>query len=99
MGGVELEVSMNQDWQSGAPGINFQGHVTTDKQGRFQFAKVPPRRVDIQRVIRMSPNSWQSRPQTWLVALPGITNDLGKVTYDTPPPPPVMDRLKQRLGL
>ncbi|MDB6018049.1 MAG: hypothetical protein JWR19_2538 [Pedosphaera sp.] len=99
MGGVELEVTMNHDWQSGDPGIDFQGNVTTDKQGRFQFAKVPPRRVDIQRVIRMSPNSWQSRPQTWLVALPGITNDLGKVTYDTPPPPPVMDRLKQRLGL
>jgi hypothetical protein len=34
-----------------------------------------------------------------LVAEPGITNDLGKVTYDEPPPPPALEQLRQRLGL
>jgi len=47
----------------------------------------------------MRQGSWTYKLQTWLVAQPGITNDLGKVTYDEPPPLPALEQLKQRFGL
>ena len=102
--GVKLGITMEHDWQSGGPLINVQGETTTDAQGRFQFSDVPPRRLEVQRMIpmpgtgRMS-NGWTWQLQTWLFVEPAITNDLGKVTYDTPPPPPMLERVKQTLGL
>ena len=97
--GVELSLTMPSDWQRGEPRINVQGRTATDAQGRFQFADVPPRRVEVQRIIPMSQGSWTYKLQTWLVAQPGITNELGKVTYDQPPPLPALEQLRQRFGL
>jgi hypothetical protein len=97
--GVTLSVTVPSDWQRGDPHINVQGQTVTDAQGRFLFTNVPPRRVEVQRIIPMSMNGWTYRLQTWLEAKPGITNDVGKVTYDEPPPLPALEQLKQRLGL
>ena len=97
--GVRLGLTLPADWQRGEPQMNFQAQTVTDAQGRFSFADVPPRRVDVQRIIPMGSASWTWRMQTWLVAEPGVTNDLGKVTYDQPPPLPAMEQLKQRFGL
>jgi protocatechuate 3,4-dioxygenase beta subunit len=97
--GVELNVTVPSDWRHGEPRLNIQGRTVTDAQGRFLFLDVPPRRVEVQRIIPMNPNGWTYKLQTWLVAQPGITNDLGKVTYDQPPPLPALEQLKQRLGL
>jgi hypothetical protein len=83
------------------PYINFQPSTTTDKLGRFQLDTVPPDK-SLQLVRRiMSPggNGWSHAPQTWFVAEAGKTNDLGKVTFDQPPPKPILDRLKEKLGL
>jgi hypothetical protein len=60
---------------------------------------VPPRRVEVQRIIPMGMGGWTYRLQTWLEPQPGITNDVGKVTYDQPPPLPALEQLKQRFGL
>jgi hypothetical protein len=54
--------------------------------------------MDVNRIVRMTQNSWSSHPQTWFVAQPG-TNNLGKVTYDRPPPPPMLEQLKKSIGL
>ncbi len=97
--GVELAVTIPNDWQTGVPSINIQVRTTTDTQGNFAFADVPPRRVEVQRMIPMSPGSWRWQLQTWLVAQAGVSNYVGKVIYDQPPPPPVMDQIKQKLGL
>ena len=97
--GVELALTMPNDWQAGDPIINIQGKQTTDGQGNFLFPDVAPRRLDIGRIIPMgSGGGWTYHQQTWFVAQPG-TNLLGKVTYDTPPPPPLGEQLKQKLGL
>ena len=98
-GGVTLGLTVPNDWQHGEPRLNIQGQAVTDAQGRFAFSNVPPRRVEVQRIIPMGQNGWTYQLQTWLVAQPGITNDLGKVTYDQPPPLPALEQLKQRLGL
>jgi hypothetical protein len=97
--GVELNVTVPSDWRYGEPRLNIQGRTVTDAQGRFLFVDVPPRRVEVQRIIPMNPNGWTYKLQTWLVAQPGITNNLGKVMYDQPPPLPALEQLKQRLGL
>jgi protocatechuate 3,4-dioxygenase beta subunit len=98
MSGVELEVGMPNNWQRGDPRVYIPARATTDAQGRFQFVDVPPVRMDVNRIVRMTQNSWSSHPQTWFVAQPG-TNDLGKVTYDRPPPPPMLEQLKKSIGL
>ena len=97
--GVTLAMTRQHDWQSGDPLINIQGQITTDSAGHFQFLDVPSGRMEVQRVVPMGGNGWTYVTQTWLIVQPGITNDLGKVTYDTPPPPPVMEQLKSKLGL
>jgi hypothetical protein len=97
--GVSLALTRRNDWQSGEPFINIQGQVTTDAKGNFEFSDVPPGRVEVQRVIPMPPNGWTYALQTWLFAKPGITNQLGVVLYDQPPPPPAIEALKQKLGL
>ncbi|MSU57448.1 MAG: carboxypeptidase regulatory-like domain-containing protein [Pedosphaera sp.] len=101
MSGVELALTMPHDWQRGDPFLNFQAKVTTDAQGRFQFTDVPPRRIEVQRMIPAGPagsRGWTYRMQTWLFAKPG-TNDLGKVIYDQPPPPPLLEQIKKSIGL
>jgi hypothetical protein len=97
--GITLGLTVPSAFQRGEPHINIQGQTATDAQGHFQFTNVPPRRVEVQRIIPMQQSSWTYKLQTWLVAQPGITNDLGKVTYDEPPPLPALEQLKQRFGL
>lgn len=99
MPGVELHLSRMHDWRLGDPSPNLQHVARTDSQGRFLFVNVPPGRLDIVRYVPMGPNSWSHQPQTWLDADPGKTNEVGNVTYDTPPPAPLTDRIKQKLGL
>ncbi|HWQ92031.1 MAG TPA: hypothetical protein VN673_10195, partial [Clostridia bacterium] len=79
-------------------GKSFQelGRTTTDSQGAFEFQNVPPRRLELQRVAPQGTVP-RLRSQTWLVPLPGVTNDLGRVVCD--PPPGVLDSLKKTLGL
>jgi hypothetical protein len=79
--------------------MNTEARSTTDAQGQFFFADVPPQRVEVERIVPMAANSWSYRPQSWLDVKPGVTNDLGKVTYDSPPPLPALEQLKQHLGL
>jgi protocatechuate 3,4-dioxygenase beta subunit len=97
--GITLGLTVPGNWQHGEPHLNIQGQTTTDAQGRFQIANVPPRRLEVQRIIPMGSGGWTYKLQTWLVAQPGITNDLSKVTYDQPPPLPALEQLKQRFGL
>ena len=103
MAGVELRLSRNWDWQVGNPHPNFNDVVTTDVGGRFLFTNVPPGRLDVIRFLPMNTagggQGYTSQPQTWFDAEPGRTNELGKVIFDTPPPPPLNERVKQKLGL
>jgi hypothetical protein len=107
-GGIELSLTMFHDWNNGnGPLINLQQKSTTDAQGHFLFTNVPPARVEIQRMVAMTfpgmPKGFRGgmtyKMQTWLIAEPGITNNAGKITLDTPPPEPMMDQLKSKLGL
>ncbi len=101
MPGVDLNFTIPSDWQRGEPHINVNGQTKTDASGRFQFINVPPRRVEVARIVPVGPTpsrGWTYKPQTWVLARPG-TNDLGKVTYDTPPPPPMIEQIRQRIGL
>jgi hypothetical protein len=98
--GVELHVAMPMDnFMQGDPFINMNGFCTTDSQGRFEFQTIPPRKLNIDRIVRSGMGGWSGYPQTWFYADPGVTNDLEKVTYDRPPPPPLKDQIKQKLGL
>ena len=38
-------------------------------------------------------------PYAWFICQPGITNYLGKVKYDSPPPPPFSEQVRKTLGL
>jgi hypothetical protein len=96
---VELTLTIPSDWQKGEPHVNVQGRITTDTAGNFYFADVPPRRIEIDRIIPMSANSWQNKQQTWVVVQAGVSNNIGKVIFDTPPPPPFAEQVKQKLGL
>jgi protocatechuate 3,4-dioxygenase beta subunit len=96
---VTLALTRQHDWQGGEPIANLQGKVETDSQGRFEFAGVPTGRLQVERVIPFGNNGWTYQTQTWLYVKPGVTNDLGNVTYDQPPPLPALEQIKQRLGL
>ncbi len=104
MPGVQLHLTVASDWQHGDPHLNLQASTTSDAKGRFNFSSVPPRRLEVQRMVPFSPGGrisggWTYVLQTWFVAQPGITNDLGKVIYDKPPPPTMLEQLKSRIGL
>ena len=93
---VVLEVTTSENnWGGDNPYFYFQRTSTTDKQGHFEFHDLPPRELHINRRTPLSSHSWSSTEQTWFVAKAGLTNDLGKVIYDTPPPPPVGERLRR----
>jgi hypothetical protein len=87
-------------YKAGDPYVNFQSSTTTDKLGQFQIGTIPPDETLtlIRRIISPGGNGWSEAPQTWFVAEAGKTNDLGKVTFDKPPPKPMLDRLKEKLG-
>jgi hypothetical protein len=101
MAGVTLYLDRFNDWQRGGANVNLQQTTITDAQGNFLFTNVPPTRVDVTRRTPFGPRGtgWTTQTQSWLFVKPGITNDLGNVTYDQPPPAPAMERLKQTLGL
>ena len=97
--GVNLGLTTMNDWNRGEPIINISGQCVTDAKGHFQFSMVPlRRRIDVGRIIPMGGGGWSYGPQTWLEPKPG-TNDLGTVTYDKPPAPPLLDELKRKMGL
>jgi len=99
MPGVVLHLTHPYDWNKADPILNLQGSSVTDATGRFCFTNAPPVRLDLIREISMGTGGGYSHgPQTWFICQPGITNDLGKVIYDTPPPPPFSDKVKKVLG-
>lgn len=100
--GITLLLTLPYDFQKGDPIVHFNERSTTDSQGRFRFQFVPPsERVEIQRMIPMGGpvSGYRTQLQTWFYAKPGRTNDLGKVVFDQPPPPPLLERVKDKLGL
>ncbi len=83
-------------------GLNLR--TKTGAKGEFILTNVPPADLVLHRMIataqaRTGPPSWSSKLQTRFYASPGVTNDLGNVTLDTPPPEPLLKRLKQKVGL
>jgi uncharacterized GH25 family protein len=98
--GTLLTLNMSHDWQEGTPFFNYQTRVKSDAQGHFTFTNVPPRKMELNRLAPSGRGGgYTYQLQTWFVAESGITNDLGNVTYDSPPPAPMLDRMKQKLGL
>ncbi len=102
--GGPLCLEMMDDWQHGGAIVDLHLQANTDAQGHFLFHDVPPGRLELQRMVPMAGTTgfsagYSEQLQTWFVAEPGITNDIGKVTYDTPPPPSMLEQMKKRLGL
>lgn len=104
--GEELMLGFDGNWyQSGVPHINFNSRTKTDAKGVFVVTNAPPGDLILNRIIPMPAtpggpvNSWTHQLQTRFYATPGVTNDLGNVTLDTPPPEPLLKRLKQKIGL
>ncbi|EEF59348.1 hypothetical protein Cflav_PD1896 [Pedosphaera parvula Ellin514] len=97
---VPLDLAIDYNWQRGDPIMHIQGKIVTDAQGNFLFTNVPPRHIQVNRMQTSGfGGGYSSIQQTWLDVSPGVTNELGKVTYDTPPPAPMIDQIKQKLGL
>jgi len=102
----ELILGFDGDWfTKGIPHINFNSRAKTGANGEFMITNAPPGDLVLNRVVPSPavaggpPNSWSYQLQTRFYASPGITNDLGNVTLDTPPPEPLLKRLKQKVGL
>ncbi|HEY3863000.1 MAG TPA: carboxypeptidase-like regulatory domain-containing protein [Verrucomicrobiae bacterium] len=95
---VAVTMSMN-GWSRGEPCFYFQQTFTTDAQGRFFFSNMPPRDLFIERRVPSGVHSWSDIEQTSFTASAGVTNDLRKVTLDSPPPPPLGEEIKRKLGL
>ncbi|MGZ5528938.1 MAG: carboxypeptidase regulatory-like domain-containing protein [Limisphaerales bacterium] len=89
------------DYDGSQPLLHYNdGECTTDSKGHFFFTNVPPRRVQVERIVRSGRGGgWSSVLQTWTEVEPGVTNDLGKITYDQPPAKPVLEQLKEKMGL
>ncbi|HEU5070147.1 MAG TPA: hypothetical protein VFV96_07025 [Verrucomicrobiae bacterium] len=100
MAGIPLHLTHPYDWNTGDPIVNIQGGCVTDARGRFFFSNAPPVQLNLIREIRMGTGGGYSHgPQTWFICQPGVTNNLGNVTYDSPPPPPFGEKVKRALGL
>jgi hypothetical protein len=97
--GEQMGVNLGANWAAGDTIFYFQQTCRTDPQGRFSFAGLPPRLLHIERRVPFGGNGWTDKDQTRFNAEPGVTNDLGKVIFDTPPPPPLGEQLRQKLGL
>ncbi len=105
--GIELHLMMYPDPNYGGTKVNLDRSTVTDARGYFFFSTAPPMtRLDVQRTVPGTlTNAGMTYPirkyqlQSWLVARPGVTNDLGTVTLDTPPPLPVVEQIKKKLGL
>jgi hypothetical protein len=98
--GEEMAVNMGAaNWMTGDPIFYFQQTCRTDGQGHFSFAGLPPRQLHIERRVPFMGRGWSDKEQTRFEAQPGVTNDLGKLLFDTPPPPTLGEQLKQKLGL
>ncbi len=83
-------------------GLNLR--TRTGGRGEFIITNAPPADLVLHRMVasrqtRTGPPSWARTLQTRFYASPGVTNDLGKVILDTPPPEPLLRRLKQKIGL
>jgi hypothetical protein len=98
---VQLGLTLynGNDWDSIQSLLHFNQKIKTDNKGFFLFSNVPPRRVQVQRIGPSGGGGWSSVLQTWLDVEPGVTNDLTTVTYDQPPAKPVIEQIKQKLGL
>ena len=100
MVGIPLHLIHPWDWNAGDPIVNMQNGSVTDAKGQFFFTNAMPVRLNLIREIRMGTSSGYSHGlQTWFICQPGITNDLGKVIFDSPPPPPFSEKVKRALGL
>jgi protocatechuate 3,4-dioxygenase beta subunit len=97
--GIRLHLTHPYDWNNGDPILNIQGVYTTDARGEFLFTNAMPGRLDLIREIPVGGNGYSHGPQTWFICQPGVTNDLGNVIFDTPPPPPLSEKVKRALGL
>jgi hypothetical protein len=96
--GIELTATMPiSDRKRGEPETLLPMCATTDKWGHFVLRDLPPGQLDLQRRTPYAPGVWTILQQTWFIAKPGITNDLGKVNYDSPPPPPGAEQLREYL--
>jgi len=96
--GMVLALTWTQPLANGGTAVQDLGSTTTDANGAFEFQNVPSRRLELQRIAVRPGSPFGPRyPQTWLVPQPGVTNDLGRVICD--PPPPLVETLKKKLGL
>lgn len=102
----ELILGFDGDWYNkGLPHINFNGRTRTGTNGGFVLTNAPPGDLVLNRIVPFTPvpggpaQGWSHQLQTRFYASPGVTNGLGKVTLDTPPPEPLLKRLKQKVGL
>jgi len=101
------ELVLGFDADGVSKGLAFFGlnlRTRTGDHGEFIFTNAPPADLVLHRMVasgqtRTGPPSWSRTLQTRLYASPGVTNDLGNVTLDTPPPEPLLKRLKQKVGL
>lgn len=98
-----VELSLNMDTKAisaGDPFINLQIRLATDSQGRFLFTNVPPSFLHLNRNIPFGAGGgWTHSLQTYVDPSAGKTNDLGKLVRDRPPSKPLMDQLKEKIGL
>jgi hypothetical protein len=96
---VELQLTMfnGEDWNRDAI-ANMWESIYTDARGYFIFTNVPPRRLELQRLTPLGGGKTYTL-QTSFEARPGTTNDLGKITIDSPPAPSVTEQLKKKIGL
>lgn len=100
--GVQLGLTLydGTTWDSTQPLLHYSRRVKTDSKGFFLFSNVPPRRVQVERIVPMGRGGgWSSVLQTWMDVEPGVTNDLGIVTYDKPPAKSVLEQIKAKLDL
>ncbi len=98
--GEQMGVNLGANWAAGDPIFYFQQTSRTDSQGRFSFEGLPPRLLHIERRVPMGGrNGWSDKEQTHFDARSGVTNDVGKLIFDTPPPAPLGQQLRQKLGL